>query len=215
MDVAFKMVGNWSMEMDVPLNNALQATTELTGRSGRSAVERAMSLMAKSAKVLTRQAKKNLKVQRDNKRRFVEKTLKAGKKVNRWEFQYPNDRGETWEQAKLIGNRGLAKRSWLWGLSGLRKPPKSSKEIKGVSMLTEFFGKNQAGMILTNRLNYINYAIPSNLPDIVAKRASNQIMAQAAKKLEREYGVVVPRLAASRRKRAAAQLAREFKKAKR
>ena len=222
METTMKMVGNWSKQMDIPLHNALQATTELTGKSGRSAVERAIVLMAKTAasRNNTIIAKKKMKVRtakRSNGKgslKFVEKYSSDGGTVKRWQFQYPNSKGQTWDQAKLIGNRGLARRSWFWGLAGLKKHPAISKAIKGVTSLQEFFETHSAGMILTNKLNYIHKATVANIQEIAARSASNQIMAQAAKALERQYGVVVPRLAAARAKRAEKKLAKEFKEAR-
>lgn len=212
--VTIEQIGNWSKKMDVPLSNALQATTDITGQAGKKAVTRAIILMAKSAKALTKQSRKNLKVQRFKKKRFVEKVIKSGSVAKRWQFQYPDEKGRTWEQAKLITNRGLAKKSWMWGIRSLPRAPKSTKPIAGTHSLKEFFKKNKGGMVVKNMLNYILNTTPGDLEQQVARRASNQIMATAAKALERRYGAVVPRLAASRQKRARKKLERAYKEAR-
>ena len=54
--------------------------------------------------------------------------------------------------------------------------------MPGVASLKEYYGRMHAGMVLTNKLNYITKITPAGLEKDAAKKASNQIMAQVAKK---------------------------------
>jgi len=222
----FKAVGDWSKKMDVPLNNALQASVELTGRSGRQACDHAIVLMAQTARKHTKTAKKNRKMGKDEHGRFIQSERKSRLAIYEWWWsaarsgkapsrvaQFFTDHYAVFEDAKATPNRGLAKRSWFWGIRGLKGGNKdSSKKMPGVAKLDEFLGDKSSGLILTNRLSYIKNATPATVEQIAAKAANNQIMAQAAKKLERRFSVEIPRLAAQRSKRAKARLDREFKK---
>ena len=230
MSASIKTVGNWSNQMEIPLHNALAATIELSGRSGRSAVERAMVMMAQSARKVTKQAKKNRKKGRDKRGEYYFADKKAKYNIYKWWWDTDSStRGilmrnqlirntlksyPTFEQAQPTPSRGLAKRSWFWGLAGLSRSTQKSKSIPGVASLREIHEKMKQGLALTNRLNYIFKAAPTNVEQIAAKAATNRIMNQAAKKMERQYGVIVPRLAASRRKKRLKSLNKAFKEAR-
>ncbi len=216
--VTFKAVGDWGKQIDVPLHNALMATVEMTGRSGRQACEMALVYMARSARAMTKQARKNRKTKRDQHGRYVEVREFDVKpsKFYKWMFDAPEKRpahmrGMTWEGIRRVPNRGLAKRSWFWGIAGLGKPtPEGKKPMPGVVTVEEFIGGKECGLILTNRLGYLRKVTPPNVESLAAQKASNQIMAQAAKRFERQFGIEVPRLAAQRQKRKQAHLARTF-----
>lgn len=211
--ITLKAVGDWNRQMAVPLNNALQATIEMTGRSGRQACEMAMVYMARSARAMTPQAKKNRRVLKGPRGgKYVEKYYKDGTKKDLYQSSFPY-RGYTWENAKQIKSRGLAKRSWFWGLKGLSKAPGvDGKDIPGVANLTEYLSSDKCGLILFDRLNYMLKIMPSGFEQAVANKASNQIMSQNAKKIERKFSVEIPRLAASRALKAQKKLEREFRK---
>jgi hypothetical protein len=203
-----KAVGDWNRQMAVPISNALSATVELTGRSGRQACEMAMVYMARSARAMTPQAKKNRKIIKGSRgASYVEKYTKTGKIIKRYKNQYPDKNGNTWDDAKEIKSRGLAKRSWFWGISKLI----DSKVISGVNTVHEFLSDTACGLIMTNRLKYLMKIMPAGFEQAVAAKASNQIMAQNAKKLERKFSFEIPRLAAQRSQRAQKRLAQAFK----
>ena len=216
--IAFEMVGDWSKELKVPLQSALEASIELTGKSGRDGAKRAMILMAASASALTPRAKKNRKIHRDKSGRYVNRWTKA--KRGHYKFYdfmlnnpgYPEFAQITnWDQAKRISGRGLAKRSWMWGLKGIKKSP--SKPIEGVGTLEEVIGDTVSGFVSTNRLKYVRKIMPGGWEKTVAERASNRIMAQVAKKIEKQFAVEVPRLAAQRRRKSR-RLSQAWRKAK-
>jgi len=218
-------IGNWSQQIEIPLHNAMQVSIEMLGKTGRGACERAIIYMATSAgsarNKLTKAAKKNRKTQSDKQGKYVERYYSNGETRRDYRWMFEGDAAEllntrkgikTWDQAREIKSRGLARRSWMWGLSGL--VPMKSKPMPGVSHLREYTGDKESGLILTNRLGYIDKVTVPGLERRVAQMASNKIMAQAAKKAERKFGIVVDRLESGRKRKAKARLDREFKKAR-
>jgi hypothetical protein len=216
-DATLKMVGDWSSQVAIPLSNALAATVEMTGRSGRQACDRAMVMMAQSARAMTKQAPKNRPVKTGPHGKYVERYSASGIKEDyQWRFD-PNRTPRpriTWEQAKRIVNRKLAGRSWMWGVMGLRDSLGASNPIPGVAQLDEIIGETECGLILTNRLGYITKpgVMPGGWEQEVERRATDRIMAQIAGQIERQFGVEVPRLAAQRQKRAERRLSAEFRR---
>jgi hypothetical protein len=255
MGPTLKTVGDWNAQIDIPLNNALAASIDLTGRSGRDACQHAMILMAKSAAVLTKQSKalrpivRNpddgwktdgrkapwgvMKYSGDQDPKFVpifrtgeygrvrfidKKTYEityinsgTGEVFSRTQYEQQPGLSIKTDKRRKIPRHGLAKKSWMWGLSGLPKHPRIEDPIPGVAQLNEYLSGNSCGLILTNKLRYINKATPSGLEETVARKASNQIMAQAAKRLEDRFGVMVPRLAASKARRKQKTLPEAYK----
>lgn len=106
-----------------------------------------------------------------------------------------------------IKNRGLGQRSWMWGLKGFSKGA-----IPGVTDVATITGPVQCGLVLTDRLNYITKAIPSNLLDTVHNKATNSIMAQVAMKVEKQFSTEIPLRASSRKRNIVARLEKEFAK---
>lgn len=129
--------------------------------------------------------------------------FEAGTQIE--EFQIP---GLMQSKKRIIRRSGLAKQSWMWGLKGFHKGA-----IQGVTDVTPFTAKNLCGIVLTNRLRYLPSITPANLQERVAKAASNSIMAQVAREVERKMGVQVSRLAESRIERAQRRLDAEFRRA--
>jgi hypothetical protein len=216
--VTMKAIGDWNNQMDIPLANALAASIELAGRNGRKAVAGAIVMMAQTARKLTAQSKQKRPVKSDQFGKYFEREKtgdlqrvyaflwkRGGDKTNPW-VQANN----TFEDARVIKNRGLAKRSWMWGIRELNKAAANErKPIAGVTDLREIIGR-ECGMVLTNRLSYIMNAAPADVEAQAARSASNRIMATAAKAMERKYGMTIPRLAASRAKRAQKTLAQAY-----
>ncbi len=218
--VTLKTLDNWDKQIAAPLHNAMQAVIELTGRTGRQACEMAMVYMARSASKMTRQARKNRKIRHDEHGKFVLVTEGSPHPKPFYDWMFDTDKPDaitafTWEDVRRVRSRGLAKRSWFWGISGLNKAAAAkSKKMNGVADVQEFVKPNSAGLILTNRLSYIDKVAPANVQQQAARKASDQIMAQMAKKVEKRWKVESQRIKAGKQKRAAKKLAREFKKAK-
>ena len=201
-ETSLKMVGSWTKEMHTSLSSALSNTYEVSGRSMAEACRHAMILMMQSARSLTRQAPKNRKVQRDSENhgaRYIECYRKGQALGKIFKFQYDKTDSRlkgTWNDAKLIGNRGLAKRSWMWGARKLRGNS-GSKELPGASSLYTIKKHDVGGYIKTNRLEYIRKAMPPGWEHIVEMRVANKIMKQAQMKLERRWQRAVNRSRAS------------------
>jgi hypothetical protein len=96
----------------------------------------------------------------------------------------------TWEEAKRIGNRGLAKRSWLWGLAAFGVNVDSTP-IPGTSKVYAIRGELVNGYIKEVKLNYILKAMPQGWEALVQLSAGNRIMGMARDKLLREWKVAV------------------------
>ena len=208
-------VEDWNKGLEIPLASALAMSIEITGMAGRNACKRAIILMAESARKMTKIAPKNRKVVKnpdfahvltkaqyaripktpDGMKRYFKFTATKERQPPKQAIQiYANEK----DQLKRIKNRGLAKKSWFWGLNSFGK--KSEDEIPGVSELHEMIGKDTCGFILDNKLSYVIKAMPGGWEQMVQKKASDQIMATAAKTLERKLGVHFERLDKHRRK---------------
>jgi len=189
--LTIKAVDDWDKQMNVPLASALNATIELTGRNGREACKMAMIYMARSARSATRQSPVRRRVERDRYGEYMGIERKGQvRKLHRWRVEQD---GGDFKAARRIRNRGLAKRSWMWGLRGLNDAD-AGNAIPGVAETVEHVTDESCGFILTNRLGYIMDAAPADIERRAANAASNQIMAQAAKRMERDHGVVIARL---------------------
>jgi len=243
--VTLKMVGDWSKQMDVPIENALTASIELTGRSGKQACGMALVYMARSASRMTKEARVWRDVRMGKYGKYVVRYTQnkgAGRARIDWKWMFkgenpkgrhlkaatkrgldqnlrPYHQNRTWEQGKLIPRRKLARRSWMWGIRGLRDTEsiggrgETSKPIPGVTWREEVVGNVQCGYVLKDSLSYIFKAAPSDVEQRAASQASNNIMAVAARQMERQYGIEVPRLAAQRSKRPKKTMAQAWRSA--
>ena len=201
MSGAITMVGNWRAKMDTRLTQALAVTMEVSGRSLAEACKRAIILMAQSARALTRQSKKKRRVKRKKGLEYVETYKKDGAISRLFKFKFDERSDEvrgTWEQAKIIAGRGLAKRSWMWGLKGLRNVKTTGRSIPGVGYLRKILTAQVGGFILTNRLGYLARILPAGWKQIVEQKATNKIMKQAESKLKRDWARAVQRTGSQR-----------------
>ena len=193
-----KAVGNWNQKMAVTLDRALAVSRDLFRRSGPQACRHAVILMAQSASKMAPKAKKNRKVEYEGKNRYVTTYSKdqggshyGPKRVYQRQFALGSDRPleGTWEKAKLIANCGMAKRSWMWGLKqGKGYGPKGSSGVGTFKV-----GLDRVGFYKRNKLSYILKIMPSGWLRQVTEMATNRIMAQAARKLEKQFKQKVQR----------------------
>jgi len=191
MKTEIRPVGNWNKIVGDQLKNALRISVEVTGRSASEACKHAIILMAQSAAKMTKLGKKNRTIQRDdNKRPYLAKLGKGGE-IKRWYL--PNRKQNLAEynammaQLRPIANRGLAKKSWMWGLKKLKGAPMGTKPIRGVAWLRTIVGRNFGGYILTNSLHYVLKAMPPGWKTTVIQRATNKVMNRAKDSLERKW----------------------------
>ena len=194
-------IGNWDKEVGVGLGTALAVSMDIMGKSGEKACRQALGFMAASAAKITKAAKKNRAVKGSGGDRYVE-VWQQGRSyataLRMWQFKDSNNKivkGD-WEDAKRIGHRGLAQRSWAWGLSKFGVRSKGAP-IRGASRVYTITGDKVNGYVKEDKLGYIQKAMPHGWERIVEQQAGNRIMGLARNKLEakwrREMGL--PKLA--------------------
>lgn len=208
--VTLKTVGNWKRDISVALRDVLNVSMDIGGRTGAEACKHALILMAQSARAIARKAPARRPVI-DNPR-FTHLLRKPQYKVMRMAgrdmshyYNYaatklrqpPKPNREIFANVRSriakIGNRGLAKRSWMWGLSKIGGPSTGGRELPGTSKVYSILGDKICGYIKEDRLSYILKAMPAGWDAEVQSRAGNKIMAQAALKIERQWKAAVAR----------------------
>lgn len=183
-------LNDWQKECKDALGNALKASVEICGRTGAEACKHAIILMAESARALTKQAPKNRKTEHDPRIKgrggeFMRVFKKDGKETKFYRFAFEND--AAWIKAKNIANRGLAKKSWMWGLKNLNAAKVTSRPLPGVARMITIQTEKVIGYILQNALSYLTKILPSGWEYSVAQSAGNKIMRQAVMKIENGF----------------------------
>jgi hypothetical protein len=219
--VSLKTLGDWQKKIAVPLNDVLAVSMDICGRTGAEACKHAMILMAQSARAITPKAPPRRPIASDvhTHAEYVTTYKKDGTNSRVFKFMFgdPKRGGAgatlegTWAQAQKIANRGLAARSWMWGLKKFGVAS-AGKPMGGVTTLMTITGEKACGYILTDRIKYLLKIMPAGWESTVAQRAGNKIMKQAAMKIERQWK---SEMARSRRAGAAVgkNLARYFLRA--
>jgi len=189
--VSLQTIGNWNKEVGVGLDAALAVSMDVSGRTGEQACRHALILMAQSAKKLATNRKKKRKIKRDEHGQYVETWTQARRtfyKVYKWMFNgSKQDRiPGTWDNARTIGNHGLAGRSWMWGLGKLGAK-KAGAKISGTSRVASIRHDKLSGYIKENTLSYILKAMPAGWERTVERLATNKIMNAAKRKLEAKW----------------------------
>ncbi|MFH1603761.1 MAG: hypothetical protein ABIH03_07625, partial [Pseudomonadota bacterium] len=100
----------------------------------------------------------------------------------------------TFEGAREIRGRGLAKRSWMWGLSaikgdvaGYRGAGAARKPLLGVARAYTVGRGDVQGYVLENHLSYMLKIIPPGYEAICARKATNLIMKRAEMKMVKDF----------------------------
>jgi hypothetical protein len=205
MSTGLAIVGDPQKQLDSGLQNALSVSVQITGRTGEQACQRAIILMAESMASSgnpitpiaprTRPVKGNPKFAHLMKRSQYKKARQAGKDMARYykwsavaftqkgaKDIYGNDK----KRIAKIGRRGLARRSWMWGLSAFGKAS-PSRPIAGVATLRAVIEGNQAGYEKGDRLAYLMAILPGGWAQEAETRAGNKIMHTAAQTLEKSW----------------------------
>ena len=182
---SIKAVNDWRGAVHVDLSRALRVSMDVWGKDAPNATKRMLIVMAQSARAMTPQAKKNRKVLSDGKSQYVEIVRNGeAKRAYRWQFDR-GTRAGTWEGARSISGRGLAKRSWMWGLA---RAGKQSKPISGTSIVAQVKkGARTVGWQKTNRLSYIDEIMPAGYQRIAEQKAINKVMKQAETRMVRQF----------------------------
>lgn len=227
--VSLQTLGNWKSEVGVRLDEALAVSVDVMGRTGEEACRHALILMAQSARAITPVAKRRREVvDNPNFRHLLRKeevgsTYKEARMAGRDMSHYfslkalklrqpPAEHRELFGNKpgsiSKIGNRGLAKRSWMWGLGKLGakmegNPLKGAGDAYAVTV-----SDSVGGYVKENRLSYITKIMPSGWESSAVLKAGNKIMAQARLKMEQQWKAEM-----SRRGRAVGKGIKSFFKA--
>jgi hypothetical protein len=190
-----QFVKDWRKEMNTSLGDAIAVTYEMCGKTLAQACARAIIMMAQTTRKLTPQAKKRRTIEHDGRRQFYTAYRKGGTK--RWYLPSRRRDPAAYAMARdkwgLIRNRGLAKRSWFWGLAGLRGAGDTGKRIPGMAELRVIKEKLRGGFHLLNKLPYVAKIMPAGYEQAAAQAAANRILAQERARLEREWKVRMER----------------------
>ncbi len=184
--------------METRLSQALAVTMDVAGKSLAQATARMIILMAQSARAMTKKSPARRPVAADvhTRAEFITVYRKGGGESRIFKFMFgdPKRGGAgatlkgTWAQAQIIKNRGLAKRSWMWGLKSLKgSGVADSKSIPGVGVLRRILTDKVGGFILTNNLLYLQKILPAGWLRQVEQSAVNKVMKQAETKLLRDW----------------------------
>jgi len=193
------------------LEQKLNVSNDIMGRTGEEGCKHAIILMADSARVMTPIAQERRKVERNPRfahllRKKQYKTVLSKDKS----LQYRYFKYRAWRltqgspgqkeifanrpsQIGKIGHRGLAQRSWTWGLSAFTGGREQGKPIPGTYSLTGVIEGDSAGYVKQNRLGYISAIMPAGWESQVVEKAGNKAMGQARNRMERDWGRAVQR----------------------
>ena len=213
-EFTIKALNDWRAAITPTLDRALRISIDVWGRNADEATLHMLILMAQSAGAMTPQSQKVRTVYTNSFGPFVTKYKQNGKKPSnwyKWQFEdmanekaaeirkmyrgsdvFGNIRGRrkgTWEDAHIIKNRGLAKRSWLWGLSSNRKP------IAGTSEVFRIKTQRLIGWQKTNKLSYIDKIMPPGYEQMASQKAMNKLLKNAEMKMVRDYERSIGRVA--------------------
>ena len=221
---SLQTIGNWEKEIGVGLSAALGVSMDISGKTGEKACRQALVFMAQSAgsprNKLTKAAKKNRPIEQDEHGQYV-RNYRQGKpgfqKLYKWMFKDDNENRQeglidgSFKNARIIGYRGLAQRSWMWGLSRLGGKSKGSG-IPGTFRVSSLRGETINGYIKENKLDYITKAMVPGWERAVELLAGNKIMGIAKTKLENKWrrAMGMPRLKKGDARMANQSLAKYF-----
>ena len=209
-DFTIRAVNDWRGAVHTSMATAARVSMEVWRREGTEATKHLLILMAQSARAMTPQSKQYRPVQHDKHGDYVE-VWSHGKasKIYKWmtkksdaDVQRDYARGRAmgrsdaraarmaaapdWGRVQTIRNRGMAKRSWMWGF-GKQHP------LQNVAVVERLHnGARVVGYQLTNRLGYIDRIMPAGYQAAAEQKAVNKLMKQAEDKMvkafEREVG---------------------------
>jgi hypothetical protein len=198
-----QVLGDWRADVKTGLANALYVSVDICGRTGVEACKHALILMAESARARTKQAAEKRPIQRldiwgaggDRKKPITQEYIEVYNQASRvptrlFKFHFDNPskynlRG-TFDSARIIAHRGLAKRSWTWDLNRIGGTSEG-RPIAGASRLYTLMTEKICGYVKENRLNYIQTIMPGGWEQAVQEAAGNKIMKQAQIKLQNEW----------------------------
>lgn len=204
-----RAVNDWRAAVHTDFATAQRVSMDVWRRSATEATKHLLILMAQSARALTKQSPKRRKVMRDEHGEYVERwkngimrkdyrwmhsdarrAEQAQKQIATWGRVKKSLAIGSWEDAQTIRNRGLAKRSWMWGFG-------KGKILDNVTVVSNIRSGNKViGYELRNRLSYIDRIMPSGYQQQAEQKAISKLMKQAEMKMVREFERAIGRRSA-------------------
>jgi hypothetical protein len=190
-------LGDWTNEIRVPLRDVLGVSMDICGRTGEEACKHAIIRMAMSAKAKAISAPARRPVLKDGAGHEYIEVWRQGKheptRLHKFKFEGTSlafyKLTGTFQGARKIAHKGLAKRSWMWGLEKIGGPTGERSPIPGTSRVYSLLGDKVCGYIKENRLDYILKAMPQGWELAVETGVGNVIMMQAARRIANTWGV--------------------------
>lgn len=192
----FELVKGWDEDhLKTTLEDALRVSMDVLEKTGQEACGRMIVMMSKAAMGETpiAQRKRTLMMDVWPHGEYVEVFDQAGRiyRLYKWMFtkkaQEKNRLRGTWSDAQKIGNRGLAQRSWLWGLGKLGQSSARSA-IPGTSRLYQIKEGAVRGYVKENRLSYISKIMRQGWENVVERKAINGLMKYVSEKIGPWWG---------------------------
>jgi hypothetical protein len=194
-EFSIRALNDWRAAVHIDLATALQVSRDVFHRTAAQATKHAIILMGQSARALTKQAKARRPIEHEKgKAPFVTVYTQRGNyRVHKWQAEQRGADG--WERVRRIGRRGLAKRSWMWGLSqikgdveGFAGAGAAGRPIPGVTRTYEVkSGRDTVGHVMENRLGYLERILPGGWLATVEQKAVNLIMKRAEMKMVQDF----------------------------
>jgi len=198
---SLQAIGNWKAEIAVPMETVRAVTFDVVGQTGEQYCQRYIKFGAAAARKRTKTAAKNRPIERmtlssgtyaEYVNTYPKSARASGRPVRVFKFQFsPNAPADkrldgTWEQARVIANRGLAKRAWFWSLwrFGLRS---DRSAIRGASRLLTINQASVQGYIKEVSLDYIDKAMESGWERQVETAVGNRLMGIARNRMQTRW----------------------------
>lgn len=192
---------DWDTDMEVSLGQAVRAAMEVHNQTAEKVTRRLLAYMAQSASRVTRTASRRRPVEANPEFRHLVRAQQykslaaAGVDVGRYymrlravkytqrtpgqRFIYANEKS----RISGIGWAGLAARSWMWGerpqhahWPGVVEVDHVCRHVGDSREAGEYV---EVGFLLTNRLSYINAAMPAGWQADVERRGLNRLLGYA------------------------------------
>ena len=205
--IVIEALGDWGKQIQIPLERAMTASMQQFGKSSDQVTKQMMDFETTSARVLTPEAQKTREVMFNPYFRHLMKRSqykKYSKDANRyrgyfkyaaWFFKQPPKLpafryGNDMTKLAKIARRGLAQRSWRWGLQPLGIPSEWNP-IQGTQELYEYRATISgasvtAGWKKVNKLNYLPAIMPPGWKQSVETAAVNRTLGMVREGLRRE-----------------------------
>lgn len=226
MEATFRLVSDFENDVKIPLERAMRGGMAFFGYSAEKMCRTTINFMAQSASKMTKMAAKRRPVE-DNpdfkhllkrhqykamrlsgmsrqdigKHYMMKRAYRLTQDIIGQRVLYSNSA----KRISKIGNRGLAKRSWMWGF-GRGRP------IAGVAELNTLHGSAGGayassdmtqGYVLWNRLSYIRKAMPNGWEGVVEDSAKRRLLGWIRTDLRKKIGEALTREWLAPRSRAA------------